>query len=198
MPSPSSTRIATPDLSPEHTDISLPPSPTPEDRERSRSILGKRASQDRDDSSRSSEDRARQKGGDLEDRSGMETPMEVDKASDDFELVPKPDREKAESPSAATEIAGLELKSPIEEKDPDWTTTEEPAISEDHSRPSPKKPPPLPPRPPLPARKDTLASGLRFGTSCRIPIRLVLTSLRLTTRFGGSSNQCPHPARACL
>jgi len=169
MPSPSSTLVNTPDLSPEAHEISSPISDS-QDGERSRSVLGKRASQDRENSSGSSGDVTRHKGDTALDPAGIDVSMEIDRASDDYEMVAKPDRKSAHSPSNMTDIAGLDLKSPTEEKELDWTTSvgsvQEPTPS--HTPPLgplivQSGPPPLPPRPPLPARQDTLASGLRFG-----------------------------------
>ncbi|KAK8864283.1 hypothetical protein IAR55_001529 [Kwoniella newhampshirensis] len=155
--SPSSTRVASPETSPPLF-ASDPPlvddEPSSPSRSRSTSILGKRASEDRDDSSRSSEDRVRVRADGVEHIDKADTPMDID----DYEVIQPLSQHEDEneappanvgSPSAATEIGHLDLKSPVQE-------TDEPKYD------APSVPPPLPPRPPL-MKKDTLSSGLRFG-----------------------------------
>lgn len=130
MPSPSSTRVATP--TPPASPTFLSPVMTPTE---SRSVLGKRQSQDRDSFSDTGE-RARHKS-----EGAVQDPF-----SEDLEM-PK-------SPSAATDLADLSLVTPIEE--------EEPPIPPEPIYPPPSIPPPLPARP-LARRGSTLASGLKFG-----------------------------------
>ena len=129
----SSTRVASPEQGSSVADSSPDPDA---------SILGKRQSVDRDDSSRSSLEHSRQKS----EASGMEQ-LDDDHIEDYFapRLDPGP-----RSPSALRDIEALNLRE------------DEPM---EHYQP-PSVPPPLPPRP-LVARKDTLASGLRFGESPR-------------------------------
>lgn len=140
--SPTSTRVNTPEVSPTIPNTSLPGSPL-FDTERASSILGKRASTDRDDSSRSSTEHTRQKSEGFDNDSDAQLFDRHDLApseSGDFDVG-----HSAESPSAITDLGALKLKSP-EVEDPLEATV----------------PPPLPPRP-VAARRDTLASGLRFG-----------------------------------
>ena len=171
IPSPSSTRVATPEFSPTPDTISLPDSPTRPELDRSESILGKRASTDRDDSSRSSTEHTRRKseGMEIEDESGSgriiaertETATQTDKDSDEFEIVLGENKNmeeiergltRVDSPSGMTDIGTLKLKSPeLEELPMDL-----------HERVG-QVPPPLPPRPAVTRKDTTLASGLRFG-----------------------------------
>jgi ubiquitin carboxyl-terminal hydrolase 25/28 len=140
IPSPESTQVGTPPQSPTEMDISRPPSPS-----RSRSVLGKRVSQDREDSSssRSGEERSRLKSDGFEHVQEVESPMEVEGGSTgEFEMVENVERPG--SPSATNEIAALRLKSPIVEESLGTV------------------PPPLPPRLAV-VRQATLASGLQFG-----------------------------------
>jgi ubiquitin carboxyl-terminal hydrolase 25/28 len=162
IPSPSSTRVNSPELSPTIPDTSLPGSPRP-GFQRASSVLGKRASTDRDDSSGSSLEHSRLKSEGFEDL-GDVTPKDEDKEQDGFEFVSgERQREDVDSPLAVTDLEGLKLKSP-ELEDPVESSV----------------PPPLPPRPPM-VKKDTLASGLRFGLqqdSAEVLIN-VLTQLEL-------------------
>lgn len=166
MPSPSSTYVATPGTP--HTPMaSLPSSPRP-GLARSSSVLGKRASEDREDmSSGSDDDRSRIKSDGFEDLGYTETVEPMD--TEEFELIPKvnevEDRasavdepEQMSSPSATTVIAALKLKSPELE---DVPVSANPEVVAGHQEIS-SVPPPLPLRPAI-GRKDTLASGLRFG-----------------------------------
>jgi ubiquitin carboxyl-terminal hydrolase 25/28 len=134
-PSPCSTRVASPDLTPTERSLSPPPAPMT----RSRSVLGKRASQDRERSAESITDRSRIKSEGFEDVLEVESPME---GLDDFEMIDDTKKvcERA-TRSPTEEIAALRLKSPVSEE-----------IG--------MVPPPLPPRP---VRQATLASGLQFG-----------------------------------
>ncbi|WWC61766.1 uncharacterized protein I303_104351 [Kwoniella dejecticola CBS 10117] len=182
IPSPSSTQVATPVSSPEIKPINSSASTSTahkssmstiigdRDWDRESSILGKRASEDRDDSSRSSEEIVRHI-----NRVGSPTEMEVD----DFELVPRPQADadieaqsdRADSPSATMDLGHLDLKSPVPESKNEFVssddlhrheTTQEQSREEEAKYEPPSVPPPLPPRPQL-AKKDTLNSGLRFG-----------------------------------
>ncbi|WRT66247.1 uncharacterized protein IL334_003200 [Kwoniella shivajii] len=172
IPSPSSTQVASPITSPVLTPVDngkpheASSSTDREDKESS--ILGKRASEDRDDSSRSSQEYFRHKSEGAHD---VDSPTEME--IDDFELVTKP---PPDSPSATMDLTHLDLKSPIpESKDefienfdiPDQAEIESgngkaPLQEEEVKYDPPSVPPPLPPRPHL-AKKDTLSSGLRFG-----------------------------------
>ena len=102
------------------------------------SILGKRQSVDRDDSSRSSLEHSRQKS----EANGTD---QFDESSGEDYFAPRQES-GLRSPSAVRDIEALNLR--------------EDEQIEQYSPPS--VPPPLPPRPPV-GRKDTLASGLRFG-----------------------------------
>jgi ubiquitin carboxyl-terminal hydrolase 25/28 len=143
IPSASSTRVNSPVASPTIPTASLPGSPV-FDAEAS-SVLGKRASTERDDSSRSSGEHTRQKSEGYDDLSGA-IMLEPPSAKQDTAAGDEMDR-PAESPSAITDLGALKLKSPELEDKPKEATV----------------PPPLPARPGPPTRKDTLASGLRFG-----------------------------------
>ncbi|WVW83772.1 hypothetical protein I302_105793 [Kwoniella bestiolae CBS 10118] len=156
VPSPSSTQVATPisspDLKPVQVESSTSTVTVRDDRESS--VLGKRASEDRDDSSSPSS------GGVIRHKSDdqVASPMEVD----DFELVSKPGIDEpvqADSPSATMDLGHLDLKSPIPESKEEFIPQQQ---EEEVKYASPSVPPPLPPRPQL-AKKDTLSSGLRFG-----------------------------------
>ena len=194
IPSPSSTRVATPDESPSHQDLlmsSRPSSPVPDaspktpggERNRSEgsmSILGKRASEDRDDSPRSSVGHVRARSDALEPISQTESPTEDDEQEEEgyFSLIPKGSAESADvleaisSPTPAPDLQALRLEGNDEEtKDDDSLTQfEERHDNESKTRaeerleyaPPVSVPPPLPTRPQA-ARKDTLASGLKFG-----------------------------------
>ena len=160
----SSTRVNTPDISPTIPTTSLPGSPRRPEVVRASSVLGKRPSEDRDNSPRSSEDNSRQKSDGFEDLGDI-TPIRPG-VEDEYELVSEHTLDgRVESPSAATDLGALKLKSP------EPAAREEQKIVEDSSpiemlktgdRNEATVPPPLPPRPTV-TRKDTLASGLRFG-----------------------------------
>ncbi|WWC89454.1 uncharacterized protein L201_004378 [Kwoniella dendrophila CBS 6074] len=170
VPSPSSTQVNTPVSSPELKAVDHPvvhESSTSTLRgDREDSVLGKRASEDRDDSPRSSAEHIRYKSDESQKQEPVTSPMEID----DFESVPRPDAElqqqpsQAPSPSATMDLGHLDLKSPVPESKDEFIGNEdlqkasEPEIKYD----PPNAPPPLPPRPQL-AKKDTLNSGLRFG-----------------------------------
>lgn len=164
IPSNSSTRVNTPDVSPTVPPTSLPGSPRRPEIVRASSVLGKRPSEDRDDSSRSSEDHSRQKSDGFEDL-GNVTPINTG-MEDDYEMVSGQRRDdRVESPSAATDLGALKLKSPELETPDEQEPTEIPEpneVTESVKEKAVTVPPPLPPRPTV-ARKDTLASGLRFG-----------------------------------
>jgi ubiquitin carboxyl-terminal hydrolase 25/28 len=161
MPSESSTRVNSPNTSPTIPNTSLPGSPVRPEVIRASSVLGKRPSEDRDDSSRSSEDNSRQKNDGFEDLGDI-TPIQAG-VEDDYELVSGLSIEgRVESPSAATDLGALKLKSPELETREAQVTMPDPPPMEDLSNDNSTVPPPLPPRPTV-ARKDTLASGLRFG-----------------------------------
>ncbi|WVF71581.1 hypothetical protein IAT40_006389 [Kwoniella sp. CBS 6097] len=184
VPSPSSTQVATPASTPGARNANLPATSALDPRGgEDVSVLGKRASEDRDDSSRSSLEstHVRHKSeGDVvegfEEIDRTQSPMEVD--TDDFELIPKPDQ--APSPSATMDLGHLDIKSPAPEgsgsgvsgtgTDEGYFTsrarqdTLKPPLSghQEEKFDPPSVPPPLPPRPHF-AKKDTLSSGLRFG-----------------------------------
>lgn len=147
IPSPTSTRVATPTPSrpftPDSPEIVETPLNSFDDHS-SGSILGKRQSQDRDSfSDTSPAERARHK----TDGFGVD---ELDKAPilDGYEVV------NAESPTDVTDLADLSLG----QKNPPDLAPDEDFVMYD----PPSIPPPLPVRPN--ARRDsTLASGLRFG-----------------------------------
>lgn len=143
--SPSSTRVGSPEASPTIPNTSLPGSPHG-DADRASSILGKRASTDRDDSSRSSSEHTRQKSEGYEDLSNALILDRGNTAGTDADDTVEEGRgADPDSPSAITDMGALKLKSPEVEDKQEATV-----------------PPPLPPRPTV-ERKDTLASGLRFG-----------------------------------
>ena len=164
--SPSSTRIASPEPSPEPTDGE--PSTTPNDH-RSRmssidrvqqSVLGKRASEDREDKPRSPTS-SRQRSDGPDRLIELETPDD----SSEFEMVDEPSmsddgvvnivpRDRAQSETV--DISALDIQSPTEEK-PELMSQ---ATVLDPIR-SPVMKPPLPARPKR--RESTLQSGLRFG-----------------------------------
>ena len=210
MPSPSSTRVATPNLSPERYDVSPPSSPPlppmEQHGERSSSLLGKRASEDRDDSSRSSEDRVRHKGDDFEHVGEQGTSLDVDQASEEFEMIENTaERRKSQTPSVATNLADLGLMSPPvnapELPTGEASPTDRMSTPPHSTIPPPHStiPPPLPPRPAPPTRKDTLASGLRFGESTRYRIiSQTNDGSRLAAGLGGGANQHIESTRACL
>ncbi|OCF36740.1 hypothetical protein I316_01336 [Kwoniella heveanensis BCC8398] len=184
IPSPSSTQVATPASTPGAKNVNLPSTSPLDPRGGSDvSVLGKRASEDRDDSSRSSLElehvRHKSEGGDIvegfERVARTQSPMEVD--TDDFELIPKPDQ--APSPSATMDLGHLDIKSPPPESDATAAggsyaeddyfaskgrqdTLKPPIPQQEEKFDPPSVPPPLPPRPNF-AKKDTLSSGLRFG-----------------------------------
>ncbi|ORX36800.1 hypothetical protein BD324DRAFT_627205 [Kockovaella imperatae] len=158
--SPSSTRVASPGPSPMSSPDLFPAdlnSVPPSLGHRQESVLGKRASTDRDDSSRSSMDHSRLKS---EDISPTETKGDEGLDEGYFSLVPQSSEKARErlgegnprSPSAVREIEALKIGSPPDE--------DQRPVESQYS--PPKVPPPLPPRPHV-DRRDTLASGLRFG-----------------------------------
>ncbi|OCF60484.1 hypothetical protein L486_00117 [Kwoniella mangroviensis CBS 10435] len=166
VPSPSSTQVATPisspELKPAQADSSTSTVTAREDRESS--VLGKRASEDRDDSSSPSGGGVTRLKSD-ETNTHVTSPLEID----DFELVPRPDTHDVEaqpmqpdSPSATMDLGHLDLKSPIPETKEEFFQQPGPHEQEEVKYDPPSVPPPLPPRPNL-AKKDTLSSGLRFG-----------------------------------
>ena len=167
LPSETSTRVNSPTLSPTLPSTSLPSSPRPSrpEVERSSSILGKRASEDRDDSSRSSLERTRPKNDGFEDLG--EVPSVGTNDDDEYEMIAKDRKnsDRVDSPSAATDLGALKLKSPELEEPPSTATAVFPddETSADADVDMASVPPPLPPRPAAPIRKDTLASGLKFG-----------------------------------
>lgn len=150
VPSPSSTRVNTPEPSP-------PASPrTSTTSGHDRSILGKRASQDRE-SSGSGDERPRKSEGFEQSSKTSAVEEEMMTNDEEFELVPKPHEESADSPAAQMDLASLDLKSPDTEK-----PIPLPLPKNESTLVPPPKPPALPPRR---ESKATLASGLRFGRS---------------------------------
>ncbi|EIW70776.1 hypothetical protein TREMEDRAFT_68214 [Tremella mesenterica DSM 1558] len=154
IPSPSSTKVATPEYSPSRTDLSLPSSPvaTPT---REQSILGKRQSTDRDsDGGISPGARPRLKSDDYE----MESPTDANHSMDTARNL-SPDSgpiQRGSSPSMTARILSLDIKSPPED-------SLDVVLPNSNITSSPTNilvPPPLPPRP---RRESTLASGLKFG-----------------------------------
>ena len=182
MISNSSTRVNSPDVSPTIPNASLPSSPRRPEVVRASSVLGKRPSEDRDDSTRSSEDYSRQKSDGFEDLGDI-APINSD-MEESNELNSGNQRgDRAESPSAVTDLGALKLKSPELEtqEEQELVDVSEPMeMAETAEQNIVSVPPPLPPRPSV-ARKDTLASGLRFGLqqdSAEVLIN-VLTQLEL-------------------
>ena len=159
IPSETSTRVNSPALSPTLPSTSLPGSPRPSrpEVERSSSILGKRASEDRDDSSRSSLEHTRPKNDGFEDLGDIPPVGTNDEEEYEMIVSERQDRERVDSPSAATDLGALKLKSPELEEPPSATRHDDADVE------MTSVPPPLPPRPAAPIRKDTLASGLKFG-----------------------------------
>ncbi|WWC70309.1 uncharacterized protein I206_104259 [Kwoniella pini CBS 10737] len=171
VPSPSSTQVASPLSSPELRPLELSTqhesSMSTLRGDRESSILGKRASEDRDDSSsRSSQEVVRQ-------INKVTSPSEME--VDDFELIPRPEGDaqpiQADSPSATMDLGHLDIQSPIPESKDEFVSSNDLqlfSVNEDNGPEEqvkydpPSVPPPLPPRPQL-AKKDTLSSGLRFG-----------------------------------
>ena len=190
MPSPSSTRVATPAFSDDDMpNTSSPIRSTDEREDRQDTILGKRASTDRDDlSSRSSAERVRHKTEDFEEVSttGVDSPMELDKTEDDYEVIGNPEGmmrgEKAMSPSGVTDIAALNLKPNHNEGEEEETNRKETNETVKGYEP-PSVLPPLPVRPAAPTRKDTLASGLRFGLQQDSAEVLINVLTQLETAF---------------
>lgn len=175
--SPSSTRVNTPSQSRTVSPTQRSVSPT-----RS-SILGKRASQDRE-SSNSPKDRPKRSDTHNDDLMSISDSGEAG-SGDDFEMISKPEEPKHRSstlsnvsdtitvtpaleelreisPSPGMDIESLKLKSPgVENQNPmdalDGNTT---------MYQPPPGPPPLPPRPRR-TSKGTLNAGLKFGKARR-------------------------------
>ncbi|ORY34116.1 hypothetical protein BCR39DRAFT_518545 [Naematelia encephala] len=163
--SPSSTAVATPYLTPSRENISLPsPFTTPRIADSRETVLGKRASEDREISPRASDERTRLKTEDYEHVERNDLQVELDTAPDDFEFVQESSTAdevsaRASSPTAATELADLDLEASSNEHDESMA---EGLLLEAPPLPNPTVPPPLPLRPAV-IRKETLASGLQFG-----------------------------------
>ena len=144
MPSPTSTAIGSPESTPTVPMSSLPGSPgrsgRPGGLARSQSVLGKRQSEDQEDLTPSPAvgDRTRLRSETMESEAAA---MEVERENEAEQVEGgEGDDTLVPDTSPVQNMSALQLKSP-----------ESPAV-----------PPPLPQRP-APQRKDTLASGLRFG-----------------------------------
>lgn len=174
--SPSSTRVNSPEPS-------LPTTPTRLSASPSRSsVLGKRASQDRE-SNGSPKERPKRADTISHDERMSISDKEDSESAEDFEMISKPDdpahrdsmtsdtvtvtpadRELApSSPVPGVEMDSLKLKSPsVERQDPMTGGMQE---QQPRYAPPPGPPPPLPPRPQARSMsKAVLDKGLEFGT----------------------------------
>lgn len=145
---------ATPALIPSLPSSASSPDQSSHDRS-SGSVLGKRASEDRDDSAVDLGERSRHRGDSVLSTEGTEVPDQGTDTDldDDFDVVPREDPEQ--SPTEKR-LSQLELKSPVEE-------TIDPMLTFD---PPPGSPPAALPPPSLARKqtsKDHLSSGLKFG-----------------------------------
>lgn len=185
--SPSSTRVNTPEPSFPSSPVLQPASPS-----RS-SILGKRASQDRE-SNGSPKERPKRADTTSGDDKVSTSDNEDGEIADDFEMISKPDepihRESMNSdtvtvttaeqelapssPTPGAEMDGLKLKSPsVERSDPMAEGTK---MQKRYD--PPPGPPPLPPRPARSMSKAVLDKGLEFGAwSSRAQCDLSLMTL---------------------